>query len=223
MRLSPAALLLADQRTPTGGHAHSGGLEAAILHGLQIGDVPAFLRGRLETVALAEAALAAAAVGAGDHADLDALAVLDAEAWARCPSPALRAASSALGRALLRTAERLAPASLLPAAYRTQSAGTPRPIAFGVTASALGLDPAQAALVSLHDDAAGVASAAVRLLPLDAGRAAGWVAALGPLMERCAAAAATATEPADLPSMAAPLVDARSLVHAERRERLFAT
>jgi len=223
MRLSPAALLLADQRTPTGGHAHSGGLEAAILDGVQTGDVPAFLRGRLETVALAEAALAAAAVRAGDHADLDALAVLDTEAWARCPSPALRNASSALGRALLRTAARLAPASLLPAAYRAQSATTPRPIAFGVTASALGLDPVQAALVSLHEDAAGVASAAVRLLPLDAGRAAGWVAALGPLMERCAMAAAGETEPADLPSTAAPLVDARSLLNAERRERLFAT
>jgi len=223
MPLSPAALLLADQRTPTGGHAHSGGLEAAIIDGLELGDVPAFLRGRLETVALAEAALAAAAVRAGDRADLDALAVLDAEAWARCPSPALREASSALGRALLRTAERLTPASLLPPAYRTQSAGTPRPVAFGVTASALSLDPAQAALVSLHEDAAGVASAAVRLLPLDAGRAAGWVAALGPVLERCAAAAAVPSEPSELPSPSAPLVDLRSLGHTARRERLFAT
>ncbi len=222
MRLSPAALLLADQRTPTGGHAHSGGLEAAILDGLQLIEVPAFLRGRVETVALAEAALAAAAVRAGDRADLDALAVLDTEAWARCPSPALREASSALGRALLRTAERLTP-SLLPAAYKAQSAGTPRPVAFGVTASALGLDPAQAALVSLHEDAAGVASAAVRLLPLDAGKAAGWVAALGPVLERCAAAAATPSEPSELPSPSASLVDLRSLAHAARRERLFAT
>ncbi len=223
MRLSPAALLLADQRTPTGGHAHSGGLEAAILDGLQLIEVPAFLRGRLETVALAEAALSAAAVRAGDRADLDALAVLDTEAWARCPSPALREASSALGRALLRTAARLTPASLLPAAYRAQSATTPRPVAFGVTASALGLDPAQAALVSLYEEAAGVASAAVRLLPLDAGQAAGWVAALGPVLERCAAAAAAPSEPSELPSPSAPLVDLRSLAHAERRERLFAT
>ncbi len=223
MRLTPAALLLADQRTPTGGHAHSGGLEAAILDGLQAGDLHAFMRGRLETVALSEAALAAAAVRAGDRHDLGALAVLDREAWARCPSGALREASSALGRALLRTAERLAPASLLPPAYRTQSADTPRPVAFGVTASALSLDPAQAALVSLYEDAAGVASAAVRLLPLDAGRAAGWVAALEPVLERCAAAAATATEPSELPSMSAPLVDLRSLTHAARRERLFAT
>ncbi len=223
MRVSSAALLLADQRTPTGGHAHSGGLEAAVLDGLRAVDVPAFLRGRLETVALAEAALAAAAVRAGDRHDLDALAVLDAEAWARCPSPPLREGSGALGRALLRTAQRLAPDSLLPAAYRAQSAGTPRPVAFGVTASALGIDPAQAALVSLYEDAAGVASAAVRLLPLDAGRAAGWVAALAPVLERCAGAAERATEPSELPGTAAPLVDLRSLTHSARGERLFAT
>lgn len=223
MRLSPAALLLADQRTPTGGHAHSGGLEAAVLDGLEAGEVPAFLRGRLETVALAEAALAAAAVRAGDRLDLDALAVLDDEAWARCSSPPLREGSSALGRALLRTAERLSPKALLPSAYRAHSAGTPRPVAFGVTASTLRLDPAEAALVSLHEDAAGVASAAVRLLPLDAGRAAGWVAALGPVLERCAAAAATSTKPSELPSPSAPLVELRSLVHAARGGRLFAT
>jgi len=221
--LSPAALLLADQRTPTGGHAHSGGLEAAILDGLALDDVPDFMRGRLQTVGLVDAALAAAAVRAGDGGDLDALAVLDAEAWARCPSPVLREASSALGRAVLRTADRVAPDALLPTAYRALSPSTPRPVAFGVTASALGIDPEQAALVSLHEDAAGVASAAVRLLPLDAARAAGWVHALGPGLRQCAFEAATPRDPSALPSASAPLVERRSLVHADRRERLFAT
>ncbi|MDQ3632628.1 MAG: hypothetical protein M3417_15435 [Actinomycetota bacterium] len=49
------------------------------------------------------------------------------------------------------------------------------------------------------------------------------MAALGPVLEHCAAAAATAREPSELPSPAAPLVDLRSLAHAARGERLFAT
>ena len=78
---SAIALLLADARTPTGSYAHSCGLEAAVQHGLTPGEVPAFLRGRLATVAITEAALTAAAVLAAD--DLAALLWLDQEALAK--------------------------------------------------------------------------------------------------------------------------------------------
>ena len=61
-----ALLLLADGRFPAGGHAHSGGLEAAIaLEGLD--DVPGlekFLRGRAATSGAVAAAFAAAACAA---------------------------------------------------------------------------------------------------------------------------------------------------------------
>jgi urease accessory protein len=65
-----ALWLLADSRLPTGGHAHSGGLEAAVRRGLvrTPDDVAAWLAGRVPTAGLVTAAAAAAAcvlVGSG--------------------------------------------------------------------------------------------------------------------------------------------------------------
>jgi urease accessory protein len=213
-----AALLLADSRTPSGAYAHSGGLEAAVRAGLRADGVPAFLRGRLRSVAFSESALTAFAVRAGgDGAVLDAL---DREAMARVVSPVLRDVASALGRAVLRTGLQLFPSSAAIGAYRERSTSTPRPVALGVVCGAAGLGPADAALVALYDDAATVAAAAVKLLPLDAGVAAGWVAQIGPELEELARDAAAAPEP---PSVCAPLIEMRSLVHAADRGRLFAS
>ncbi|HEY4095939.1 MAG TPA: urease accessory UreF family protein [Baekduia sp.] len=218
---SAIALLLADARTPTGAYAHSAGLEAAVQHGLRPAEVPAFLAGRLATVALTEASLTAAAVLAGD--ELDALLHLDAEALARCPSGALRQAASTLGRSLLRTGAQLFPTAPTIAAYRAASAHTPRPVALGVVARAGGLGPEHAALVALHDDLSGVAAAAVKLLPVDAGDAAAWIAALAPQLEATAARAAAAALRDDLPSLSAPLIERRSLRHHADPGRLFAS
>src|SRR5262245_43430782 len=99
--VSLAALLLADGRLPTGSHVHSAGIESAIADG-RVGDVESlagYVRGRLHTVALTEAALAVAAV-----VHVDELAALDDEAEARIPVPALRQVSRRLGRQLLRVA-----------------------------------------------------------------------------------------------------------------------
>jgi len=218
--LTPAAaLLLADGRTPFGSYAHSAGLEAAVAAGLRADGVPAFIAARLRSVAFSEAAISAAAVRAGD--DIDRLEALDAEASARQPSPPLRAAATALGRAILRTGAQLYPQARTLAAYRARSAGSPRPVAFGVVAAAGGLGPAEAALVSLHDDAACVAGAAVKLLPVDAGSASAWIAAAGAELERLARAAARPS--ARLPSLSAPLIELRSLAHAHDQRRLFAS
>ncbi|EFC82427.1 urease accessory protein UreF [Parafrankia sp. EUN1f] len=56
-----ALLLLADGRLPAGGHAHSGGVEAAVLGGDITGldDLAEFLRGRLATAGLLAASFAA--------------------------------------------------------------------------------------------------------------------------------------------------------------------
>jgi urease accessory protein len=214
--IAAAALLLADSRTPTGSYAHSGGLERAIADGMAADRVPDFIYGRLQTVAFTEAALTAAAVNAGKSR----LAELDQECAARTPSPALRAAASALGRSILRTGAQLFPSARGLSRYRESSTTTPRPIALGVVAGAAGLDPQTAALVALHDDAAMVASAAVKLVAVDAGAAAAWVAALGAEMARLARLAADAPE---LPSVAAPLIELRSLAHAHDQRRLFAS
>lgn len=214
--IAAAALLLADSRTPTGSYAHSGGLERAIAEGMTADRVPDFIYGRLQTVAFTEAAFTAAAATAGATR----LNELDQEWAARTPSPALRAAASALGRSMLRTGAQLFPSARSLGRYRETSATTPRPVALGVVAAAAGLDPQTAALVALHDDAAMVASAAVKLVAIDAGAAAGWVAGLGADIARLARRAADAPE---LPSAAAPLIELRSLAHAHDQRRLFAS
>lgn len=326
------SLLLADSRTPAGGYAHSGGLEAAVEAGLGAAEVRAFVAARLETVALADAAFAAAACraasctragkpsasaaglaavhdriegdadGRGDGArrrfdrdayergmppspaalrdrgqdsaehdanersappspatsptragtcadeaavsgTLPALFALDDELAARTPSPPLRAAARQLGRALLRVAARLWPGDPLLAAYGDTSEWTPRPVVLGVVAARAGLAPADAARLSLYEDAAGVAAAAVKLLPLDAADATAWVAELAPRIDALARKAAAPPAPAppapaplgstppapaplgltDLPAAATPLLDLRSLDHDQSLGRLFVT
>ena len=90
--MSRAALLvLADGRFPAGGHAHSGGAEAAVHAGRITGaaSLEEFCRGRLHTAGLVAAALAASAALGVDPA------ALDVAADARTPSPALRKRSNA--------------------------------------------------------------------------------------------------------------------------------
>lgn len=211
-------LLLADGRTPSGGYAHSGGLEAAIAEGLGAAEVPAFVRARLHTVGRVQAALAVAATAA----DLSGLLALDSEAAARTPAPAVRAADRHLGNGLLRTAAALWPSDELLAAYRGASALTPRGVALGVVCRAAGLDPLPAARLSLYEEAAGVVAAAVKLLPLDGARASGWIADLASEIEALARHLAAAG-PHTIPSPATPLLDRRALAHGSREGRLFAS
>ncbi|MFI6498389.1 urease accessory protein UreF [Nonomuraea typhae] len=72
--MHPALLLLADSRLPAGGHAHSGGTEAAIASGRVTGlpSLDAFLRGRLHTTGRVSAALAAAACTLARQPDISA-------------------------------------------------------------------------------------------------------------------------------------------------------
>ncbi|MGI8803790.1 MAG: urease accessory protein UreF [Solirubrobacteraceae bacterium] len=208
-------LLLADGRTPSGSYAHSGGLEAAVTEGLDADGAPAFIRARLHTVGRTAAALAAAAAAAADVAGLLAL---DGEAAARTPVPAVRAADRSLGTALLRTAAGLWPADSILAAYREASELTPRAVVLGAVCRAAGLAGVAAARLCLYEDAAGVAAAAVKLLPLDAARATGWVAGLAVEIDALAAEA-----PRGLRSTCTPLLDRLAVGHGARDRRLFAS
>jgi urease accessory protein len=208
-------LLLADSRTPSGGYAHSGGLEGAIREGLAVDAVPGFVRARLRTVGRVEAAIAALAARA---ADLEALLDLDLELAARTPAEPLRRASRQLGLGLLRTARSWWPDDQLLTAYATTSALTPRPVALGTIARAGGLPPVAAARLSLYEDAATVAAAAVKLLPLDGAEASGWLAELAGQVEELAAGAVTEWL---APSTATPLLDRRAIAHERYERRLF--
>jgi urease accessory protein len=214
-------LLLADSRTPTGGYAHSGGLEAAAL---PVAEIPSFIAARLRTIGVVEAAFAAAANRA---ASVDELLRLDAEFAARTPAPPVREASRRLGLALLRCACEWWPRANWVHAYRESSELTPRPVTLGVVARAAALDPGATARLCLYEDAATVAAAAVKLVPVDGAVAAGWLVALAPLINRLArdaAGAISATEsPEDLPTTATPSLDIRALEHALDPRRLFAS
>ena len=244
-------LLLADGRFPSGSHAHSSGLEAAVAAGLVTGvpELEAFLRGRLATAGPVAAAFAAAARLATNPAGAPLavapsgaplapapagavlasppgaiLAELDAELDARTPSPTLRLASRRQGRALLRAGRATWPSPLFADAPRHHD-GCHHPIALGLTAAAAGLTAEQAALIAAHGTVAGPASAAVRLLGLDPYQVQAVLARLAGACDRVAAAAAADAggPPADLPANTAPLADIYAETHATWEVRLFAS
>jgi urease accessory protein len=214
-----AAMLLADSRFPAGSYAHSLGLEQAVSEGLGPGDVAPFIAARLRLVARADAGLSVASLrAAGDD---DALAGLDAEHGARCPSPVLREQARRLGSQLLRSAATAWPDPAIDR-YRAASPSTPRPVALGVVGAAAGLDGLAVATVALYDDAATVASAALKLLGLDPAQTARWLARLAPAIESAARAVAADARPvAAQPPPAAPGLELAAARHAARTERLF--
>ena len=212
--MDPLALLLADSRFPSGSYAHSLGLEQAVRDGLT--DVPAFIRARLRLVAEADARFAVEARRACERD----LVRLDAEWAARTPSPVLREAARRLGAQLLRSAATVWPGGAI-ATYRVASHGTPRPIALGVVAAAAGVADEDTALLALYDDAATVASAALKLLPLDPAVTARWLAELAP--ELAAAAVRVTADDGPLPAPAAVALELSAPTHLGSRERLFAS
>ncbi|POX59970.1 urease accessory protein UreF [Streptomyces sp. Ru62] len=218
-------LVLADGRFPAGGHAHSGGAEAAVRAG-RITDAPsleAFCRGRLHTSGLVAAALAATAVLGADPGELD------AAADARTPSPALRAAARRLGRQLLRAARVTWPSAELDAVARRFPKGAHQPVVLGLAARAAGLAPEDAAHCAVYESVSGPATATVRLLSLDPFDATGVLARLAPELDRVAdsaveAARRVADEGVDaLPAASAPLLEVGAEWHAGWSVRLFAS
>ncbi|WP_206505911.1 urease accessory protein UreF [Streptomyces chrestomyceticus] len=224
--MSRAALLvLADGRFPAGGHAHSGGAEAAVEAG-RIRDAASleeFCRGRLHTAGLVAAALAAAAA-----AGCDPLA-LDEAADARTPVPALRHTARRLGRQMMRAARATWPSAELDALAAARPRGAHQPVVLGLAARSAGLDPLDAAGAAAYENVSGPATAAVRLLSLDPFDATAVLARLAAPLDRVAeqAVAAARRVPLEgigaLPAASAPLLDITAEQHAAWPVRLFAS
>jgi urease accessory protein len=204
-------LMLADARTPTGGFAHSGGIEPARL---ALAEIPAFVGGRLATVGLIDAAVAAAGAAGADAI------MLEAEWAARTPAEPLRRAAGRQGQALLRLSRHLWPGAL--DAYASASGATPRPVVLGLLGRLGGLDPEVVARLCLYDDAATCYAAVPKLYAIDAAEVARWLADLAPSIARLTAAAVAAPVGA-LPAASAPLLDVRAVAHAADPRRLFVT
>ena len=113
------------------------------------------------------------------HATLDRL---DAEADARTPSPALRAASRQQGRGLVRVGRRAWPSPQWDALPDRPH----HPIALGVAAAAGGLTPRDAASAAAYLSISGPATAAQRLLALDPLTVAAVTARLAPEVDAVA-------------------------------------
>ncbi|MGW1725969.1 urease accessory protein UreF [Streptomyces sp. NPDC002306] len=220
-----ALLVLADGRFPAGGHAHSGGAEAAVRAGRITGaaSLEDFARGRLHTAGLVAAGLAAAAALGVDPVELD------AAADARTPSPALRVAARKLGRQLTRAARATWPSAELDALAREFPKGAHQPVVLGLVARAAGLAAVDAAYCAAYESVGGPATATVRLLGLDPFDATAVLARLAPELDRVADRAVEAARrvPDDgveaLPAASAPLLEISAEAHAAWPVRLFAS
>ena len=213
-----AALLLADGRLPTGGHVHSAGVESAVADGriVDVESLGAYLVGRLHTVGLTEAALAAAVVLQPHAIDR-----LDAEADARIAVPELRAASRRLGRQLSRVAGRCWPHPIL----ATLPDEPHQSVALGAVGVAAGIDALTVAGIAIHHATVTPAQSAVRLLGLDPFAVAALTASLGAAGELVAMEAlfAAGGPIEDLPARTGPVVEIAAATHASLPTRLFAT
>ncbi|CUR56762.1 Urease accessory protein UreF [metagenome] len=223
-RPSPQLVLamLADARLPTGAHAHSAGLEPAVLAGVSDGgrrlwEVPALARSRLRTVTATEAGTAV--VARRHHLEGRSLSEVE-DAWsARTPSGAARAASRQLGRGYLRLARGLW-SDTVGAAFDGEPA-PPRPLVLGVLGAVTGLTARQVAQLVGYDDVQTIASAALKLIPLDPVVAARWVLELHADIEVLADEVERLTVPTQIPARGAPVLDGDAERHAVAARRLF--
>lgn len=225
MTTRAALLILGDGRLPSGGYAHSGGLEQAIRQGWvnDMDGLREFLRGRLHTTGLMNAAFAVAAWHALENqesAEAD-LADLDAELLARTPAPALRRIGKWLGTLLLRSMQSIHPHPLLEAYPK----GLQQPLVYGGIGRVLGLGDAETAAVVLHEAVTGPATAAVKLMHIDPFEAHGAIIDLAGELDEAAgrAAALGRADAAEIPALSAPLSDFAAELHEGDNVRLFAS
>ena len=200
-------LQLADAAFPSGGYAHSGGLEAcAALSATELED---FFDQTLHTTARGALPFVRDA-----HAAPEALAAIDALADATITSHVANRASRAQGRSLATNAARMF-ASVTSLGAHAKTHPTHHAPVFGALFGHLGLSQADALTAYLHGVARGVLSSAVRLGlvgPLEAQRI---HASRGPRLEALVE---------DVPAAAAqtaPLLELYGALHDELDGRLF--
>ncbi|MGN7862115.1 urease accessory protein UreF [Microbacterium sp. 22303] len=215
------AMLLADGRLPSGGHAHSAGLEPALLAGMSAEEVPAYLVGRARTTSLVEAGTAVVARHRLRDASSDPGLDEIVDHWAaRTPSAAQREASRLLGRGVLRLAARLWPDAEAVRAC-VELTAPPRPVVVGAIAAVTDMDPRDLVRVFVYEDAQTAAAALLKLAPTDPAVPVGWVLAACTAVEEFVDAVAELTDPAGIPAGSAPHSEGWAEAHALTNRRLF--
>lgn len=220
-----ALLHFADSAFPTGGYAHSFGLESYVQTGLvrTPGDVRRFLAAHLEGASgPSDATAAAAALRAATGGDLAGCRSIDDTLTAMKTVREFREASRQMGRQTLRVAAALTGDRRL-ATYLADVEAARAPghhaVALGLTGAALAWTPAEVAAVLLYSSAALLVGAALRLLPVGQLEGQRILYDLHPLLGRLAAEAARRPL-ADLASFA-PGLDVQGCRHAGLEARLF--
>jgi urease accessory protein len=211
-------LQLSDSALPTGGFAHSGGLEAAA----QLGEVAGaaglrrFLRDALWQAGHFGLPLVAAA-----HADDAALPRLDARADAFLTSRVANRASRTQGRAFIDTCARIFPAQLcaLRDSARKSDLRLHHAPVFGAALRALGVERAAAQQLFLFLALRGLLAAAVRLGLAGTHEAQRLQRELAPALDEVLEACADLREEAL--AQTAPLADLLGSVHDRLYSRLF--
>lgn len=221
MSAHTVTLLLADARLPSGGHAFSAGLEPALQGGLDPRDVPAFLRARVRTTTVVDAATAVVARRVAlDGAPFaqGSLAAVE-RAWAaRTPSAAARHAARELGRGLLRLARSLWPESAIVSGVGHFA---PRPIVLGAIAAHADLDAETLVRLAVYDDVACAVAALLKLEPGDPLDGVRLVLDACASVESLVPHLAALTLPDAIPAASAPQTEAWTETHAASNRRLF--
>jgi len=213
------ALLLADARLPSGGHAHSSGLEPALLGGMPPAAVEEFLLVRARTTALVDAAAAVVTRHAGERGGR--LSAIE-QAWtARTPSRAMRDASRDLGRGLVRLADRVWPDSRALASLHELGGPPPRPLVLGAIAAHVGMGPEELVRLTVYDDLASAVAALLKLDPRDPADGVALVLAGCASIESRIPIIAAARLPEEIPALSAPQAEAWAESHATAQRRLF--
>jgi urease accessory protein len=166
-----ALLHLCDSLFPTGGYAHSDGLEAAAVAGavFDATTVREWLDTLLHEGLASVDGPAVLLAWEGLHEQRwGALRTLDDEVFAQRPSSTTRAASRAVGTRLLRTWARLRPQPSIEAMISTEAqlGSWTLPVAFGAVCAAARITQRAAIEGFMYTRLAATASAAMRLMPL---------------------------------------------------------